>query len=86
MSVSRRVVDVFLRVSIFVCVVAFCLMVVLALFDVGGWALWLPPMIACAGVILSFGVNLNTLHGVTGAPKVTGSVKSEGDPTPPALG
>lgn len=65
MIVSRKKVEVFLRISIFVCTIAFGLMIFLMIFNVGGWGVWLPPAIACAGVALSFGVHLNTLQGKT---------------------
>lgn len=68
MDVNRGTVETFLRISIFICVIAFCVITLLMLFDVGGWALWTPGLIACAGVILSFGVYLNKLHSKTGAP------------------
>ncbi|MFT0521410.1 hypothetical protein [Pseudomonas faucium] len=86
MRLDKSTVETFLRVSIFVCVIAFCLMLALLIFDVGGWAMWLSPIVACAGVIISFGINLNKLQGTTGVPDAAGTVMPEGDGTPPAMG
>ncbi len=77
MTVNRVIVETFLRISIFICSIALCLMLVLMLFDVGGWMVWTPGLIACVGVILGFGAHLNTLHGISDKPLIPGvAIKS----------
>lgn len=62
------IVERFLRVSITLCVAAWLGMLALLIFSVGPWAMWLLGLVACAGVILSFGVHLNHIA----SPKPTG--------------
>ena len=52
-------VERFLRVSITFGVAAWFGMLALTLLSVGHWALWVPGLVACSGVIVSFAVHLN---------------------------
>ena len=58
---SPEVVDRILRVTIILSVVAWLAMLELLLFGGGHWAIWLPGLLACSGVIVSFAVHLNYL-------------------------
>lgn len=66
MQITREAIEAFLRGSIFVCLVALMVMLIVAIFEFESWPVLLPGIISCTGVIVSFGVHLNRLHGHQG--------------------
>ena len=66
MNVGPAFVDRFLRISIFASVVCFALMLVMALVPVWHWSVWIAPLIADTGVIISFAVHLNGMSALFG--------------------
>ncbi len=62
MEINKTVVDRFLRTVITISTLCLIVMIGLAFLGVGHWSLWVSGVIACIGVIVSFGIHLNKLH------------------------
>jgi hypothetical protein len=80
MTITKAMLDRFLRTAITISVFAFIVMLLFMFLDPDPWYLWLPGVTACAGVIVSFGVYVNKIHNRPGHPEVTTS--SETKPAP----
>ena len=71
MIINKGLVDKFLRVSIVFSVFAFAFMLIALFLQFTLWSILLPGLIACAGVIVSFGVQLNKLNNRFGTAQQT---------------
>ena len=69
MEINKAVVDRFLRTAITISVICLVFIIAIVLFGIVHWSVLLAGAIACSGVIISFGVNLNKLHNSHGLPE-----------------